>query len=536
MKKYLLLLSVLAGALLSVGWPSNGLPAFLFTAFIPFLFIEDYIFNHRNQFSRFSVFFYVYPGLLIWNFATTWWVWNSTPVAAAAWILNALFMGIVFNVFHLIRRNIYPSGYGYFILAFSWIAFEYLHLSWRLTWPWLTLGNGFANQVTWVQWYEFTGHLGGSLWILIINILLFKGLKELIKKQKERWPFIKHFIMAGMVLLIPMIISYILYYQYQEDKDPIHVVVTQPNLDPWSEQYTVDPVDVINLNLELADPYLDSDERMFIVAPESAIQEGIWEGRMEASPSLRRIHTFINENPDVSIIIGASTYKQYAKDEVPPFSARKHSMRDYYYDRYNTAFYIDHHNVQLHHKSKLTPGVEYMPSFGILSFLEDFAIDLGGTVGTLGVDKELVPFTTKDSIQIAPVICYESVFGDFCRQYVKKGASVIFIITNDGWWGHSPGHRQHFNYGALRAIENRRSIARSANTGISAFYNQRGDALQATEYWEKDVIYQEINLNYHYTFYTLMGDYIGRISAFVFVLLMLVAIVNALKRKSGLKV
>jgi len=136
---------------------------------------------------------------------------------------------------------------------------------------------------------------------------------------------------------------------------------------------------------------------------------------------------------------------------------------------------------------------------------------------------------------IEPIICYESIFGEFCGEYVKKGAQVIFIITNDGWWGNTPGHKQHFDYGGLRAIENRRSIARSANTGISAFFDQRGNQFQRTEYWVQDVIFQKINLNSDLTFYSKMGDYPGRISSFITALLILVGIVNALKRRRGLK-
>jgi apolipoprotein N-acyltransferase len=118
---------------------------------------------------------------------------------------------------------------------------------------------------------------------------------------------------------------------------------------------------------------------------------------------------------------------------------------------------------------------------------------------------------------------------------VRKGANVLFIITNDGWWGNTPGHKQHLSFASLRAIETRRSIARSANTGVSCFVNQRGDIQQATKYWERDVIRQEINLNSKITFYTRFGDYFGRISSFISVLFILLAIVFGIKRKNKLK-
>ena len=103
---------------------------------------------------------------------------------------------------------------------------------------------------------------------------------------------------------------------------------------------------------------------------------------------------------------------------------------------------------------------------------------------------------------------------------------MIFIITNDGWWGNTAGHKQHLHYASLRAIETRRSIARSANTGISAFINQRGDIEQATEYWEPAVIQGTIRANDQMTFYGRHGDYLARTAAWLSVFVFLAALVK----------
>ena len=117
-----------------------------------------------------------------------------------------------------------------------------------------------------------------------------------------------------------------------------------------------------------------------------------------------------------------------------------------------------------------------------------------------------------DGLKVAPVICWESVFGEYVTEYVKeKGANLIFIITNDGWWGETPGHRQHNSFARLRAIETRRSIARSANTGISSLINQRGDELQRIGWWERSAIRGSLNASDHLTFYVKHGDYLARL-------------------------
>jgi apolipoprotein N-acyltransferase len=165
------------------------------------------------------------------------------------------------------------------------------------------------------------------------------------------------------------------------------------------------------------------------------------------------------------------------------------------------------------------PFVKYFPP------LERLAIDLGGTVGTLGISPNREVFISQyGTPPFSPIICYESIYGDFVAGFVRNGAKFLCIITNDGWWGDTPGHRQHARYARLRAIETRKDIARCANTGISGFINQRGDFFQATPYWEEAVISQTIKANDKITFYVKYGDYIGRIALFLAGILLLAAV------------
>ena len=156
--------------------------------------------------------------------------------------------------------------------------------------------------------------------------------------------------------------------------------------------------------------------------------------------------------------------------------------------------------------------------------MEKFALDLGGTIGSLATDPNQKPFLFAGDGKVASVICYESVYGEFVNRFINNGANVIFVITNDGWWGNTAGHRQHLLFSRLRAIETRRSVARSANTGISCFINQRGDISQATEYWVPATIRSVINTNDKITFYVQYGDYIGRIFLLVAALMFLLTV------------
>ena len=159
---------------------------------------------------------------------------------------------------------------------------------------------------------------------------------------------------------------------------------------------------------------------------------------------------------------------------------------------------------------------------------------MGGTVAGNGIQSERTVFWDEAREQaIAPVICYESIYGEYCTEYVRKGANAIFIVTNDGWWDDSPGFRQHLKFASLRAIETRRSVARSANTGISGYINQRGDILEATDYEVDAVLNSKIKFNDEITFYTKWGDFIARIAGLLAVLLLLNAIVHKLTKRKG---
>ena len=135
--------------------------------------------------------------------------------------------------------------------------------------------------------------------------------------------------------------------------------------------------------------------------------------------------------------------------------------------------------------------------------------------------------TVTSSVPVGCAICYESVYPEHCAEYVRKGAKMLAVITNDAWWGDTPGYRQHLSYASLRAIETRRDIARSANTGISAIINQRGDIVKSTGWWEPAVLAGQVNINDSMTMFVSQGDIVGRLCVFLSILLLLSILVRS---------
>ena len=510
-----LLLAISSGVLLSIAWPDIGDFTFLvFFSLIPILYLEN-----QTKEQKFRLFAYAYITFFVWNLLTTWWVYFASPIGVIiAVVLNSLFTTIVFFLFHLTKKRL-GSKNGYVAFICYWLLWEYLHQDWDLSWPWLTIGNVFANNITWIQWYEYTGVFGGGLWVLIVNVLVFKT----IMKINHITP-IKLGLMAGiitLIIVIPIIWSKVKYSHVENNGKTQEVLVIQPNIDPYNEKFDgLSPEAQLEKILALAEKKITTKTR-YVVAPETAISRAIWMNEMEKSPSYKKLKKFIAKHPQINIVIGLTAGKFYHTKETS--SARAIPSDNLWYDYFNSAMQLDNgNNVQLYHKSKLVPGVEKMPFAKLLKPLSDLAFDLGGTSGSLGTQENRTPFfTSNKETSIAPVICYESIYGEYVGEYIKNGAQAIFIITNDGWWNDTPGYKQHLAYARLRAIETRKSIARSANTGISCFINQRGDIKQATKWWKEDVISQLLHFNNKQTFYTKYGDYIARIAGFIAAILLL---------------
>jgi len=279
--------------------------------------------------------------------------------------------------------------------------------------------------------------------------------------------------------------------------------------------------------MNLADSIVDEDID-YIIAPETAISYPIWKHNFHSDSSIISIKEFVNQHPNISYIIGASTYKEISNIEDATVTTRYNEKEKIHYNSYNTALQIDKTSrIPTYYKSKLVSGVETMPFIHLFGFLEKLIIDFGGVTGILGTQDERLVFKNSTSdIKIAPVICYESAFGQHVTDYIKKEANIIFILTNDGWWGNTPGYKQHLRLSQLRAIETRRSIARCANTGISAFINQKGEIINKTDWWKIAVIKGTLKANSEYTIYVKYGDYIGRISMFISIFLFLYTFVN----------
>lgn len=495
---------------MSLAWFEHISSLLILFAFVPFLMM---LFVSKPEGSTgLKVFTRLLPGFLLFNIITFSWLGKVSVAGATMAILaHSFLMSFTLMLVYLVylKASKLTTAISFISL---WLSYEYLCLNISIISPWLNTGNVFGKNPGLVQWYEYTGSGGGTLWILIVNLLLFN---TLVKLNRSRAVIIRNLSVSVSMILIPIIFSLITGAGFSEDTQPERVVIVQPNIDPYNQKFDSLPfLTQLDNMLSLTSGHVN-DSCIWLIFPETAIDDPFEESMAKSNRYIRRIKNYFSKYDSLNIILGATTTESFNDGE--------------YSELYNSAVHIRTDPlISFYHKSKLVPGFEKKVSF-LPPFLERIIVpDLGGTMSGYTTQKERGIFThSYTRTKVAPVICYESAYGEFTTQYINKGAGFIAIITNDGWWNNTPAYKQHLWFASLRAIENRRPVARCANTGISCFIDKKGRITKSLPWWEEGIIVSEIQPGQKLTSYAVHGDIIFRYSVLISLLVLILTFVAA---------
>lgn len=519
---------ILSAILFAPGWLGlSGMS--LFAGLVPLLWISNSYGDSRREW--WGMFGWATLAFVLWNALTVWWIWFATPVGPVAATLASTTVNLfAFMLFHTVSKKAHKA-LAYVTLVSAWIASEYWYTVGDFSWPWLILGNGFSHEVWAVQWYEYTGVFGGSLWVLVANILIFEAWKE--HRKLRKW------IAPALAVGLPIVGSLIIRSHWkQPDEGCVRVSIIQPNVDCYDKFHGDAERQKQNILDLLAQV---PQQAQFILLPETAVpgyyrepvlSDTPWSDGLPGDFWEQLTDSLQSRHPNALLIAGTNTIRSYPAGAQTE-TARPDRFGNGYYDVFNTAVGLDSAGrMQLHHKGRLVIGVENTPTwvFDVLRFL---VIDLGGVVGQIGKGLHGSAFE-HNGVAVGPAICYEGMYGDFYGDFVRRGAQFMAIISNDGWWGNTPGYKHLFTISRLRAIEHRRAIARSANTGKSGFISPRGDVGETLGWEKRGVLSAEVPLNSETTFYTRYGDYLARIAEYVLLLSVLYFVAYRVKRRNHL--
>ena len=518
MRNHWFLWAVLSAVLLSVFWPAALYPLpgaefippiGLFVGFVPLLWVERRTRSDRK--GEGNIFLSAYVAFGLFNLLTTWWVAGAHWTGVLATVLiNGFLMASAFSLFAWAARR-GGERMAFWVLPALWLCIEYLHSIWDISFPWLDLGHGLASAPWAVSWYAWTGPSGGTVWILAVNAAWSVSIHTKEASFWRRWhlPLV---LMAAPVLLSLSVRP----SPPEEAQLSTKVAIVQPNLDPYGVKFStpelLSTVDALHA--------VEEAEVDWVVLPETFLHQGADEGSLNQWPAVLRIQSNAKRHHR-QFIVGAMTFSLVPE----PTEASRPTGDGRQYEMYNSALWIDSTGVRgIYHKSKLVAGSERMPFRRYLQpLIGEHSIALGGTSGSLGTQKEREVFgDPSQGLQWAPLICWEQDFSDYTTAYVQKNASILAVLSNDGWWGNTPGHVQHLMYARLRAIETGLMVVRAANTGISAVIHNDGTIVDRLPWDKKGVILASVaDVRQEPTYYSRAGNYLGRMALWMAPILLL---------------
>ncbi len=524
-----LLLGLLSGIMIGLSYPPIPLPYLVFVAFVPYLFViqKREGLAEINRFTYFTMFIY--------NFITLYWVggWlpNSDTFLMIAGTTLLFFNPLVFlipsTLFYFTKKYVNRS-LALYLFPLFWITFEFAYSLTDFNFPWLTLGNSLAYFTNYIQVADIIGVYGLSLLILFANIFVYKFKKDLLPNREINKTALAIFF---TIIIIPIIYGNYKIVTFTPQDGSVKVGLIQPNIDPnekWSDGNLNQKIESY---LELSKKAIDVGAKI-IVWPETALPVYLLAGNYPNE--VNRINEFVDTN-DISILTGMPDATFYYNIEEAPKYAKPIRNGEVMYTSYNSIllFNPNSRDVQKYGKMKLVPFGEKVPLVNSLPFLGDWIKWSVGMSGwNTGRDTTVFKVNVEgNEMNVGGIVCIESIYPIFTSIFVNKGAEFLAVVTNDSWYGDTSGPYQHKEISVIRAVENKRSVVRAANGGISCLINPLGITIAETSMYTSDYLVVDVPLNRELTFYTANPWLIPVSASAISIVIILLSLFTKLKRK-----
>lgn len=538
----------MTGLLLGLSFPPLPFSLLAFVGFVPiFLILEK---KPKRPFLL------IYLSFSVYHLITNWWLGSWQPDAdpylmisgIAVWLVHPFFFILPFILFRIVRKRT-SFEFSILLFPFIWTVFEWMRTFGDIAYPWLTIGYTQVYNIYWIQFIDITGIFGASFFIVLFNslvLILIKKIQEnkLLPEPSDLFKIqgIKPILIIIIsIIALPYIYGFFKINQYNFDKiktrnSIARIGVVQGNINPW-RKWETSTLDQIFLHRDIQDSLIKAVGMLdLVVWPETAITFHSIELNSEYSFDFlldnlirNRISLFSGFADIVFLKPGekiSATSKKYLGDESK------------YYNSFNSAIVLNYNpvttkNPQIYHKMRLTPFGERVPYVEQMKFaLKWLEWGVGISSWSIGTEqKNLIVENPEKKFRIAPIICIESVFPDFVRNFSKLGADVFCIITNDGWYDNTFGPEQHYQIAVARAIENRKFIVRSANTGVSGVIQPNGMSLIKAPQYQSIAFASEVPLMKELTFYALSGDWLPFMCCFVLFVAIIYSIIKFYVKK-----
>lgn len=497
------ILLIISGILLALSFPPVPFPAsiLLFFALVPYLIVIE----RREKLIDINRATYLMA--FVFCLLTLYWVGSWQNKADTFLMISGTLLVFVNPVFFLIpstllyfTRKIFSPKRALYFLPVFYVAYEYAYMLTDLSFPWLSLGNGLSLFTLFIQIADIIGQLGLSLVIVLINVLLYKIISA-YKQQHKKLLYSSSLILFFIFILI-LIYGIQKLNNFPREVTKVRVGLIQPNLDPWDKWSGGSLDSLTDLYFELSKKAIKQGAEI-VIWPETALPVYLRGGSHD--DVIQSINSFCDTN-NVFLLTGMPDVKFYFDSLNLPKDAKYGEKGNYYYVTYNSILLFSSNKkiVESYGKIKLVPFGERVPFVDVFPFLGKL-IKWGVGLSGWNVGKDTTVFQLNlngEEVRIAGLVCYESIYPVFVSEFIKRKADFIAVVTNDSWYGNLSGPYQHKEFAALRAVENRRSVVRAANGGISCIINSFGETQQQSAMFAKTVIVGDVELSSEETFFT----------------------------------
>lgn len=496
------ILAILAGMLLGISFPPISLNLVIFFALIPYFFLID------KRTTLLSISRITYLTMFVFNLITLYWVGSWTKEADPFLMISGgvllFFNPILFlipSTLYYLTNKYFRKNVAFLLLPFFWLFYEYIYSITDFRFPWLNIGNALSSNILLMQIADTIGVFGLSLVIIYINISFFFVLKKYLFEKKILYSSL---VIGSLLLILLVAYGLVKINSHPVKKGKIKFGIIQPNLNPWNKWEEGNLESLLNVYFNLSKKAVDNGAQI-LVWPETALPVYLTIGNYDNE--LLQIKNFLRNNK-VYLLTGMPDATIYYNKQNMPEDAKPLSDTSRFYTSYNSILFFNPGNdeIKKYGKQKLVPFGEKVPLVEVIPFIGDLIKwNVGISSWNTGKDTTIFDLTTMDNfrIKLGGVICIESVYADYVAQFVKKGAEILTIVTNDSWYGNSSGPYQHKEYSALRAVENRKYVVRCANGGISCIIDPFGRTIAETKMFEKDFLIGSVYPNNIKTFFTM---------------------------------
>lgn len=516
-------LPLLSGLLLGISFPTYPwirLELLAWVALVPLLHSLSSLRRSREAFRQ------AWLAMALFSLISLWWVGLATPPGGALTVLaQSLFLTVPFMLFHLLSRRL-GKGMALAAYPFLQVGWEWLYMQQELSLGWLTLGNSQASLIWMIQYADHTGVWGVSFWLAAFNALL---LAAWMSQGARRVVAVSA---LGAMVLLPLLYAAALLPKgaAAAKTGTVRVGLVQPAIDPWEKWSRYSSSDIMERYYRLTGDAILKGRPELVIWPETALPFHILEPSYAGHLESLRLSLRAWES---SLITGFSdiAWMGAGADTQPLAGAKLDEATGRRYQAYNASMLLPLQGgaPQVYRKVQLVPFAERVPYADRIPWLENLTVSLAG-IGSWGQGDgaRVMRLQTREGREVvtATIICYESIFPGFVTGFVRQGAEFLTLVTNDGWYGTSYGPYQHLAIGRFRCIENRRAMARCANTGLSAFIDPYGRTIAEVPWWEEQTLLGDLPLQQERTFYTRHPDLLPKgallITAGFFLLVVLV--------------